>query len=78
MKHQKAKKTVSKLVAEFKKIRKEKGLSHEKLANLAGLTRSAISMIESEQRTPTILTCLKIAEALEVSLGDLLKEVSKS
>lgn len=77
MKHQNAKKTVSKLVAEFKKIRKEKGLSHEKIANLAGLTRSAISMIESEQRTPTILTCLKIADALEISLGDLLKSIDE-
>lgn len=77
MKNKNAEKIVSKLIAELAKIRKEKGLSHDKIAALTGLHRSAISLIESEKRIPTILTCVKIADALEVSLGDLLKSVSK-
>lgn len=72
MKNKNAEKTVLKLLGEFERIRKEKGLSHEKLAQLAGINRSTISLLESKKRIPTILTCLKIADALEVKLGDLL------
>lgn len=78
MKNKNAEKIASKLADEFLRIRKEKGLSHDKVAALTGLSRSGISMIESGQRTPTIVTCLKICDALEVSLSDLLKSISKS
>ena len=77
MKNKKVEQTVSKLIDELAKIRKEKNLSHEKLAALTGLNRSTISLIENKKRTPTILTCLKIADALEVSLGKLIDKVSK-
>ncbi len=75
MRGKNAEKIVFKLLGEFERIRKENGLSHEKLAKLAGVNRSTISLLESKKRIPTILTCLKIAEALEVSLSDLLKTV---
>ena len=54
--------------------RKKLGLSHEKLAILAGLHRTAISHIENKKRNPTLVTCLKIAHALKISLGDLIKQ----
>ena len=72
----KAEKIVSGLMSEFKRIRKEKNLSNEKLANLAGLHRTTIGLLESEKRVPTILTCLKISLALEVALSDLIKTSS--
>lgn len=72
-----AEKIVSKLIDEFARIRKEKGLSHEKVAAPTGLSRRAIGLIENKERIPTILTCVKIADALEISLGDLLKSISK-
>ena len=72
-----AEKTISKLIDELAKIRKEKALSHEKLAAMTGLSRRAIGMIENKERNPSMLTCQKIADALEISLGDLLKKVSK-
>ena len=75
MKNRNAKKITLKLLDEFERIRKQKGLSHEKLAALAGVNRSTISLLESKKRIPTIITCLKIAEALEVSLADLLKRI---
>ncbi len=76
MKNKNAEKTVSKLLDEFLRIRLEKNLSHDKIAALTGLNRSTISLLESKKRIPTILTCLKIADALEVSLADLLKSIS--
>ena len=57
--------------------RKRQGLSHQRLADAAGLHRSTISLIETGKRTPTILVCLKLAMALEVNLETLLKKASK-
>jgi len=54
--------------------RKRVGLSHEKLANLAGLHRTAISHIENKKRNPTLISCLKISYALKISLGDVIKQ----
>lgn len=75
MKNKKAEKIVLKLLNEFERIRREKGLSHEKLAEMSDLSRSTISLLESKKITPTLLTCLKIANALEVDLYELLKLV---
>lgn len=68
---------VTKVIARLKEIRLEKALSHEKLAQLAGITRPAISFIESGKRIPSILICFQIAHALEVSLGDVIKEAER-
>jgi len=62
------------LVDSFIKIRKAKGLSHEQLAQSAGISRSAVSLIEDKKRIPTITTALKIAHALGKRLSDLLDE----
>lgn len=63
------------VVAEFKRLRLEKGFSHDKLATRAGVTRSAISHVESGRRKPSLLLCLKIAKALDIPLGSLVSEV---
>ncbi len=75
MRDKAAERAVSKLIDEFIKLRKEQGLSHEAIAQKTGLNRSAISLIESKKRTPTILTCLKIAKALDVSLASLIRKI---
>lgn len=59
------------------KRRKELGFSHEKLAKLAGLHRTAISHIENRRRNPTLLVCLKLSNALGYQLSELLKEAEK-
>lgn len=68
---------LSKVINQLKEIRLAQGLSHEKLAEKAGVTRPAISYLESRKRVPSILLCLKIAEALGVSLGELIVEAEK-
>jgi DNA-binding XRE family transcriptional regulator len=60
------------VIAELEKARKEKRVSHEKLAEMTGLSRAAISFIESGKRNPTLVTCLKIAKALDLDLGDII------
>jgi len=68
---------VEKVVNELARLRKEQGMSHEKLAAKAGISRPAVSFIESHKRTPTILTCVRMAKALGVRLSDILAKFEK-
>ncbi len=62
------------IVKQLIKIRKDKGISHEKLTELSGLSRTAISYIEARKSTPSIITCMKLCKALRVKLSDLLRD----
>lgn len=53
------------------RIRREKGLTQERLAELSGYTQQYLSGIEQGQRNPTIVTLFEIASALGVSHVDL-------
>ncbi|MEO8428723.1 MAG: helix-turn-helix transcriptional regulator [Verrucomicrobiota bacterium] len=53
------------------RIRAERGFSQDKLAEKADLDRTFISGIERGVRNPGIKTVLKVARALNVSVGDL-------
>lgn len=64
-----------KFAAALKKLRLEKGLSHDKLAERAGITRPAISYIESGSKTPTLATCYKLSVALDVPLSALIHSI---
>ena len=55
-------------------FRKEKGLSQEDLAHKAGLHRTYIGMIERAEKNITLLNIEKIANALNISIKDLLDE----
>jgi len=55
------------------KYRKEKKISQEKLAELAGLHRTYIGMIERAERNITLCNIEKIAKALQVDIKDLLE-----
>lgn len=50
----------------FKTIRKESGLSQERLSRLSGIDRTFISGVERNQRNITLDTLDKLLEALEV------------
>jgi transcriptional regulator with XRE-family HTH domain len=51
--------------------RKAKKISQERLAKLAGLDRTFISLIENGKRSPTFSTILKICSALEIAPSEL-------
>ena len=78
MKEDYADKVIARVVAELKRIRIERGLSHETLANLSGVTRPAISFMESGKRKPSLRQCIKVSEGLNVSLGVLIKKIEQS
>ena len=58
----------------IKKLRKQRGLSQDKLSKLADISHNTIIKIESGAiQSPTMNTASKIAKALGISLDDLMK-----
>lgn len=70
-----AEQKVSKLLDELGRLRKAKGLSYQQLSELTGIHLSTFSLLEKKKRTPTILTCLKLCQALGVRLEDVLRKI---
>jgi transcriptional regulator with XRE-family HTH domain len=62
--------------------REKRGLSMNVVAQRSGLSHSIISLIERDLRNPTLDTLLRIADAIEIDLGEIItrarKELSKS
>ncbi len=58
----------------LRRLRETKGLSQEKLARLADVANNTIIKIEAgKNQNPTLGTLKKVAQALEVSVDDLIK-----
>ncbi len=55
----------------IKLARVRKGLSQEELAELAGLHRTYIGMVERAERNITVINLVQIAKALDISLDKL-------
>lgn len=56
--------------------RKQRHVSQEKLALMAGVDRSYVGRVERGDNNVAILTLLKLAQALEISVADLTKEAN--
>jgi len=57
----------------MERLRKQKGLSQEKLARLADVANNTIIKMESgENKNPTLETLRKLAEAFGVSVDELI------
>ena len=54
------------------KYRKTKQISQEKLAEISGVHRTYVGMIERAEKNITLRNMEKIAKALEVEIADLL------
>jgi transcriptional regulator with XRE-family HTH domain len=50
-----------------RRIRQEKGLTQEQLAEISGFSQQYISGLEQGQRNPTIVSLYELATALDVS-----------
>jgi transcriptional regulator with XRE-family HTH domain len=59
-------------VENLRRIREERGLSQRALADRAGVVKSTIYEAEAGRRIPRIQTLEKLADALGVSIVDLL------
>ena len=70
--------TAAKIVAALRSERKRLGWSFETLAVAAGVSTSCIRHLEHERSTPTLVTLLKLASALELDLAALLRNAQKT
>jgi transcriptional regulator with XRE-family HTH domain len=59
----------------LKKLREALDLSQEEVAFRATLDRTYISLLERDERQPTITTIFGLAEALEMQPYELVKEI---
>jgi len=55
----------------FTRIRKEKGFTQERFAEVSGMSQQYVSGLERGQRNPTVVTLFHLASALGVSPVDL-------
>jgi transcriptional regulator with XRE-family HTH domain len=62
---------LKKLGIRVRRLREERGLSQEALADAAQFGRSYMSGVERGVRNPSALQLLKLARALRVRVGDL-------
>jgi XRE family transcriptional regulator, regulator of sulfur utilization len=58
----------------IRSYRQANGESLQSLGDRSGVSRSMISQIESGQTSPTIVVLAKLAEAMNVKLGDLVEQ----
>jgi len=56
-----------------KRVRQEKGLTQEQLAELSGFSQQYISGLEQGQRNPTLVSLYELATALGVSHMELVR-----
>ena len=62
----------------IKLARVEKGLSQQELADLCGVTRQTIGLIEKGKYNPTLNLCIRIAQELGKTLNDLFWDEKRS
>lgn len=58
--------------------RNQRGLSMNQVAERSGLSQSMISLVEHDLRNPTLDTLLRIADALEIDLSEVIKSASNT
>jgi transcriptional regulator with XRE-family HTH domain len=61
--------------ANVRRLRKERGLTQERLAELSDLHMTDIARIETQGRDPGVKVIVKIARGLACSTGDLFEGV---
>lgn len=57
----------------IKKFREQRNLSQDELANLASISQGFLNEIEHGQKTPSLFTLEKIANALKINLDELIR-----
>jgi transcriptional regulator with XRE-family HTH domain len=62
------------LSRQLKALRKAKGLTLDQLAKSSGVSKAMLSQIEQSKVNPTVAIMLKIADALQFSLADLIEK----
>ena len=60
----------------IREVRKSKGISQERLAEMAGIDRSYMGNIERGEKNITLKKAYEVCDALELDLIELIKELT--
>jgi transcriptional regulator with XRE-family HTH domain len=66
------------VIGQIKKIRVQKGLSQMELSLRSNLTQSFLANLEKGKKLPSVLTIIKLADALEVNPQEFFPEKANS
>lgn len=64
------------VIRHLREERKRRGLSNYAVAKRCGVSQSMLSLVERGLRNPTLETILKISDALEVDLSDIVRRAT--
>ena len=70
----KTEEVLSQIGSSIRALRKEKGWTQEKLAEMSGINDKEVSHIEQGRRNITIDTLVKISKALEVNIESIISK----
>ena len=62
---------------EIRKARTKAGLTQEELAYEAGISRNYVSLLELNQKSPTVDVLLRLCGAMGISAGAMIKRVER-
>jgi transcriptional regulator with XRE-family HTH domain len=68
----------SHVVRILREEREKRGLSMNIVAQRSGLSHSIVSLVERDLRNPTLDTLPRIAEVLEIDLGKVITQATKT
>jgi len=63
---------------EIRKARTKAGLTQEELAYVADVSRQYVSLLELNQKSPTVDVLIRLCSAMGVSAGKMITRVEKS
>ena len=63
---------------ELRRVRLERGLTQEELAFKAKISRNYVSLLELNEKSPTVETLQRVCAAMGVSAGELLLQVERA
>ena len=69
--------TCTRVAQALHETRLERNLSMTQVAERAGLSRQIVSYTERGMRTPTLDTLLRLGEAMDVDVGELVSRAAK-
>jgi transcriptional regulator with XRE-family HTH domain len=75
MNYREADRILSCVMDKLEQERVRQGLSLQKLGEISGVHRTTIGMIEKGERSPSLVICLRLADALGIPLWEVLKNV---
>ena len=75
MDYKESERILAAVMAKLEKERKRQGLSLKQFGTLSGVERTTIGKAETGKRSPSLMLCLRLADALDLRLGDVLNSI---